>query len=102
VSNISPQRTQSSQRLFKIFLLGDLCALCGELLCFFHDQTGRFFRQRRRSYETTPKWHSVMMINLPVSMAWIKQRTAESSKGGQVSNDEGRVTKDGIASRNLF
>jgi hypothetical protein len=30
--------TQSSQRLFKIFFLGDLCALCGERLCFFHDQ----------------------------------------------------------------
>ncbi len=34
-------RTQSSQRIFKIFFLGDLCVLCGELLCFFHDQSGR-------------------------------------------------------------
>ena len=35
MSNTSPHRTQSSQRIFKIFFLGDLCALCGELLCFF-------------------------------------------------------------------
>jgi hypothetical protein len=43
------------------------------------------------SYETTPKWHSLMMIRLAVSMVWINQQTADY-----------RMTKDGIASRNLF
>jgi len=28
-------------------------------------------------YETTPKWHGLLMIRLAASMAWIKQRTAE-------------------------
>jgi hypothetical protein len=51
---------------------------------FFSDQTGRFSGQRRRSYETTPKWHGFLMINLAASMAWIKQRTAEYP----LSNDE--------------
>jgi len=27
---------------FKIFFLGVLCELCGELLCFLFDQTGSF------------------------------------------------------------
>jgi hypothetical protein len=27
---------------------------------FFFDQTGRFFGQRRRSYETTPKWNGFL------------------------------------------
>jgi hypothetical protein len=44
--NISPQRTRSSQRLFKIFFLGVLSVLCGELLCFFFDLIGRFFGRR--------------------------------------------------------
>ena len=34
--SISPQRSLSTQRLFNFFL-GDLCDLCGELLCFFSD-----------------------------------------------------------------
>jgi hypothetical protein len=29
------------------------------------------------SYETTPKWHGLLMIKLAASVAWIKQRTAE-------------------------
>ena len=40
--SISPQSTRRSQRLFKIFFLGVLCELCGELLCFLFDQTGSF------------------------------------------------------------
>jgi hypothetical protein len=35
---ISPQRSLSTQRLFKAFFLSDLS---GEHLCFFFDQTGR-------------------------------------------------------------
>ena len=31
----------------------------------------------RSPFETAPKWHILMMIRLPVSMARIKQRTAE-------------------------
>jgi hypothetical protein len=30
--------------------------------------------QRRRSYETTPKWHGFLMIKLAAPMAWIEQR----------------------------
>jgi hypothetical protein len=45
---ISPQSTRRSQRLSKIFFLGVLCILCGELLCFLFDQTGRFSGLRRR------------------------------------------------------
>jgi hypothetical protein len=40
---ISPQSTRRSQRIFKIFFLGVLCDLCGELLCFLFDQTGSIF-----------------------------------------------------------
>jgi hypothetical protein len=36
---------------------------------FFYDQTGRFVGQRRRSYETTPKWHDFLMIKLAVFQA---------------------------------
>jgi len=28
-------------------------------------------------YETTPKWHGLLMLRRPASIAWIKQRTAE-------------------------
>jgi len=34
--SISPQRSQSTQRIFNFFL-GVLCDLRGELLCFFFD-----------------------------------------------------------------
>ena len=44
----------------------------------FHTFAGSHFS------ETTPKWHSFMMIRLSVSMAWIKQRTAEY----RMSNNE--------------
>jgi len=33
--SISPQSTRRAQRLFKIFFLGVLCELCGELLVSF-------------------------------------------------------------------
>jgi len=36
-------------------------------------------------YENAPNWNDFLMIRLPLSMAYIKRRTAESSKGGQVS-----------------
>ena len=44
--SISPQSTRRAQRLFKIFFLSVLCELCGELLCFLFDLTGRFFGRR--------------------------------------------------------
>ena len=50
---ISPQSSLSTQRLFKAFFLS---VLNGEHLCFFSDQTGRFFGQRRRSCETSEEW----------------------------------------------
>jgi hypothetical protein len=36
-------------------------------------------------YENAPNWNDFLMIRLRLSMAYIKRRTAESSKGGQVS-----------------
>jgi hypothetical protein len=48
------------------------------------------------SYETTPKWHVFSMLRLPVSMVWIKQRTAEY----RISNR--RITKGGIAVLHRF
>jgi hypothetical protein len=39
------------------------------LKSFFFDQTGRFFGQRRRLYETRPKWHGFSMIKLTALMA---------------------------------
>jgi len=63
---------------------------------FFLDQTGRCSGQRPRLYETTPKWHGLLMIRLPASMAWIKQRTAEY----RISNR--RITKAGFATLCLF
>ena len=36
---------------------------------FFFDQTGRFFGQRRRSYETTPKWRDVTSAPCPLCYA---------------------------------
>ena len=47
-------------------------------------------------YETTPKWHGLLMIRLPASMAWIKQRTAEY----RISNR--RIKKGGVAALNLI
>jgi hypothetical protein len=49
------------------------------LQSFFFDQTGRFSGQRRRSYETTPKWHGFLMIKLAALAAGgrAEQRTAE-------------------------
>jgi hypothetical protein len=46
---------------------------------FFYDQTGRFVGQRRRSYETTPKWHGLLTIKLAALAAGgrAEQRTAE-------------------------
>jgi len=44
---------------------------------FYFDKTGHFSGQRRRSFETTPKWHVFLVISLAAAMAWIKQRTAE-------------------------
>ncbi len=44
------------------------------------------------SYETTPKWHGLLMIKLPVSMARIKQRTAEYRiSNRRISNIECRM-----------
>jgi hypothetical protein len=40
--SILPQSTRRSQRLLKIFFLGVLGDLCGELLCFLFDQTSSF------------------------------------------------------------
>jgi hypothetical protein len=45
-----------------------------------------FSGQRRRSYETTPKWHGFFLIRLAAAMAWIKQQTAEY----RISNNEFR------------
>ena len=60
-------------------------------IMFLIDQTGRFFGQRRRLYEITPKWHGCLIVRLAAAMAWIKQRTAEY----RISNR--KITKDGIA-----
>jgi len=40
--SISPQSTRRSERLFKIFFLGVLGELCGDLSGFLFDLTGRF------------------------------------------------------------
>jgi hypothetical protein len=37
-------------------------------------------------YETTPKWHAILVIRLAIAMAWIKQRTAEY----RITNNEFR------------
>jgi len=52
--NISPQRTRSSQRLFKIFFLGVLSVLCGELLCFFFHRPSCLSREARDPKKTPP------------------------------------------------
>ena len=39
--HIEKYLTAENAEIILNFFLGDLCALCGELFCFFHDQTGR-------------------------------------------------------------
>ena len=63
----------------------NLMALTSDLLKYHkREEQGAQELKPDTSYETTPKWHSSMMIRLPVSMAWIKQRTAEN----QMTSDE--------------
>ena len=59
-----------------------------KLQSFFPDQTGRFFGQRRRLYETTPKWHGLLIIRLDALAAGSRaeQRTAEY----RITNNEFR------------
>jgi hypothetical protein len=47
------------------------------LKSFFFDQAGRFFGRRRRSYETTSKWHGFLDDKTGSfdGRAWIKQQT---------------------------
>jgi hypothetical protein len=40
--------------------------------CFYSDQTGRFFGQRPRSCETSPKWRGFLINNSAPAKAWIK------------------------------
>ena len=54
--------------------------------------------QRRRSYETTPKWHGFLMVKLAALAVGgrAEQRTAEY----RISNS--RISKDGFAALSLF
>jgi hypothetical protein len=42
---------------------------CSTFISFLIDQTGRFFGQRPRLYETTPKMHDFLMIELAAFQA---------------------------------
>ena len=72
--------------------------------------------QRRRSYETTPKWHGFLMIKLAetVNRLNVEHRTLNVERPilmalrfiyfitSEPQNIELRITKDGIASLCLF